>query len=142
MKPIPTAEEVAKKWVRRAENAGDDLVAGVKSATWKAEAIAGEDNFKTAMQDVISKGKRKKGIEKASDDQWKSGVEQNVARYGQGVRDSEGKMSKGMAPVLADIKAEIPNLPKRGPKGSAANFERSKDLGMKLHERAEARKTA
>lgn len=141
-KPVPTASEVAKKWVKRAENAGDDLVAGAKAATWKAEAVAGEDNFKKAMQDVISKERRKKGIEKVSDEEWRGGIEKNKDRYGQGVKNSESKMESGMEPVLNDIKAELANLPKRGPKGSAANFDRSKQLGMKLHDKAEVRKGA
>lgn len=141
-KPVPTASEVAKKWVKRAEIAGDDLVAGAKSATWKAEAVAGEGNFKTAMQEVISKERRKKGIERSSDDVWRGGIEKNKDRFGEGVRQSENEMAQGMEPVLNDIKAELPNLPKRGTKGSAVNFERSKSLGMKLHEKAEARKSS
>lgn len=141
-KPIPTAQEVATKWVKRAENATDDLVSGVKASTWKAEAINGEDNFKTAMNNVLSKGLRKKGIEKSSDTEWQNGVETNKDRYATGVKNAETEMAQGMTPVLNDIKAAMATLPKKGPKGSAVNFDRSKQLGTKLHDAAEARKSA
>lgn len=141
-KPIPTASEVAAKWVKRASAATEDLVAGVKAATWKTEAIAGEDNFKTAMSNVLNKQLRKKGIEKSSDTAWQTGVETNKDRYGTGVINSESEMAQGMTPVLNDIKTAVAALPKKGPKGSAVNYDRSKQLGTKLHDAAESRKSA
>ncbi len=141
-KPIPTAEQVAEKWAKRASAATEDLVSGVKASTWKAEAVAGEDNYKTAMNNVVNKQLRKKGIEKVTDQKWQTGVETNKDRYGTGVTNSQTEMAQGMTPVLNDIKAVMATLPKKGPKGSAVNFDRSKQLGTKLHEAAEARKSA
>jgi len=141
-KPIPTAQEVAAKWVKRASAATEDLVSGVKAATWRTEAIAGEDVYKTAMTEVLNKQLRKKGIEKVSDLKWQTGVETNKDRYGTGVTNSEAEMAAGMTPVLSDIKSIIPTLAKRGAKGAAVNFDRSKTLGTKLHDAAMARKSA
>lgn len=139
-KPIPTASDVAKKWVTRGKAAEDDFVKGAKSATWKTEAVAGEANYKKAMDEVIKNERRKKGVERTSDDTWRGGIERNKDRYGTGIENSENEMASGIEPVLNDIKAEVPNLKARGPKGSAENFERSKQLGMKLHEKSLARK--
>ena len=140
-KPIPSADQVAKKWKERASAAEGEYVANAKASTWKAEAMAGEDNYKKAMQDVISKGKRNKGIEKSSDAKWSGGIETNRSRYSSGVTNAEAAMAAGMNNVLNDIKAELPNLGKRGPKGSSENFERSKKLGTALHAKAETRKS-
>lgn len=140
-KPIPDAATVAAKWKTNASNAQTEYVNNAKLSTWKTEAIAGEDNFKKAMQDVISKERRKKMIEKSSDAAWQKGIEDNAGRYSDGVGKAESEMAAGMTPVLNDIKANLPNLPKKGPKASAENFERSKKLGMALHDAAEKRKS-
>lgn len=141
-KPLPTASEVAEKWSTRASGAQADYVSQVKKATWKTEAVAGEANFKTAMNNVIAKELRKKGIEKVSDTVWQNGVEENAGRYGSGVTSDSGKlaMNTGMTPVMNDIKTGQGQLKARGPKGSAQNFQRSTDIGTFLHNESVKRK--
>lgn len=141
-KQIPSATDVAKKWRERAEGAADELVKGAKASTWKTDAVAGEANFKTAMTTVINKELRKKGIEKSSDAMWQKGIEDNKDRYPAGVKLAETEMATAMNVVLSDIKAEMPNLPKKGVKNSEDNWKRSKQLGSKLHTQAESRKGA
>ncbi len=134
--PIPDAATVAAKWSKNAGNAVDEYVTKVKGSTWKTEAVAGEDNYKTAMTTVISKELRKKGVEKSSDTVWQGGVEKNKDRYGTGVRDNQDKMQTGINPVLTDIKSAISDAryPKKGPKGASSNYDRSKFIGSKLHD--------
>lgn len=141
-KPIPTSSEVAKKWKDRASGAQSEYVAKVKVSTWKTEAVAGEDNFKTAMANVVSKELRKKGIEKRSDSDWQNGVEKKADRYGTGVTGAETKFDSGIAPVLTDIKSALSTLDKRGPRGSASNYTRSSKLGTALHDAKLKRKGA
>ena len=141
-KPLPTPDEVAAKWSSRGSAAGGEWVSQAAKSTWKTEAIAGEDNFGKQMQKVISEKRRMKGIEKASDADWQEGIKQNESRFTTGITNSKGKMAEGMSNVLNDIKSAEAKLPKRGPKGSPENFQRSKILGEELHAKAEARKSA
>ncbi len=141
-KPIMSPQDAAKKWAERGSASGAELVKRVKESTWKTEAVAGEDNFKTAMNEVIAKGLRKKGIEKASDAKWQGGIEKNQGRYEQGIRDSQPDMEAAMTVVIGDIKTAVSQLKARGPKGSASNYDRSKQLGTSLHDAATKRKSA
>lgn len=141
-KPLPTPDEVAKKWATRGAAASNEWVSQVKKSTWKTEAIAGEDNYGKSMQKVIQEKRRMKGVEKASDADWQEGVEKNESRFSTGITNSEGKMAEGMSVVLNDIKTAEATLPKRGPKGSPENFNRSKMMGEALHKKAEERKSA
>ena len=141
-KPLPTPDEVAKKWAERGSASGSEWVNQAAKSTWKTEAIAGEANYGKQMQKVISEKRREKGIEKASDAQWQEGIKKNESRFTTGITNSQGKMSEGMTAVLNDIKTAEAQLPPRGPKGSPENFQRSKMLGEELHKKAEARKSA
>lgn len=141
-KPIPDASEVAKKWATRAGAAQSEYVDKVKQSTWKAEAAAGEDNYAKAIQDAVAKKKRLAGINKVSDQQWQKAVEDKASRFSDGVSKSTDKMATGIGAVLNDIKSAMPALAKRGPKGSAENYNRSKQLGDALHTAAEKRKGA
>ena len=141
-KPIPSADEVAKKWATRAGAATTDYVSGAKSATWKAEAAAGEANYAKAIQEAISKKSRLAGINKVSDADWQAAVESKSSRYGDGVSKGTAKMSAGMTPVLNDIKSNIASLPARGPRGDPGNYQRSQKLGQALHDSATKRKSA
>jgi hypothetical protein len=140
-KPIPTADEVAQKWKTRGSGAQTEYVNKAKVSTWKTEAVAGEDNFNKSMQQVLANKSRQKGIEKVSDTDWQSGIEKNAGRYSQGINDSVDKMSAGIGNVLNDIKAVVPTLGKRGPKGSAENYQRSQKVGQALHDAAMKRKS-
>ena len=141
-KPLPTASEVASKWVKNGSAAGSEWVSQAQKSTWKTEAIAGEKNFGIQMQKVISDKLREKGIEKASDADWQNGIKENESRFTTGITNNKAKMAEGMSNVLNDIKAAEATLPKRGPKGSPENFNRSKMMGEALHDKAEKRKSA
>jgi len=69
VKPLADAkkhfEEIIPKIPERYE-------AEVKRAAWRDPAIEGEDLFKEAMAVVIAEELRRKGIEKLTDDQWRS----------------------------------------------------------------------
>lgn len=139
-KPIATPDEAAKKWKKNAAGAESEYVEQVQKSTWKTEAKAGEENYGKAMRNVVDKKLREKGIDNASDEKWRDGVESKKNRFSEGVDKGEEDMKNGITDVINDIKAEVPQLKSRGPKGSAENFERSKQLGMKLHDAAMKRK--
>ncbi len=141
-RPIPDATSVAKKWANNASNASQELVDRVKQSTWKSDAIAGEENFSKAMSEVVSKKLRMKGIEKSSDAKWQGGVEKNKDRYEKGVKDAETEMASAIQVVLNDEKTIVSQLPKKGPKGSAGNYDRSKRVGEYLHDQKVKRKGA
>jgi hypothetical protein len=47
---------------------------GVQSATWQAEALAGQDLYTARMSDPTVLARRSRGISKVSDQQWKDGA--------------------------------------------------------------------
>lgn len=133
-RPIPDAASVAKKWADRASGASGEWVNRIKQSTWKSDAIAGEDNFQKAMSEVVSKKLRMKGIEKSSDAKWQQGAADSETIFADKVRKAEGTMSTAIQQVLNDEKTIVAQLPKKGPRGSPGNYDRSRKVGEHLHD--------
>lgn len=119
-KPIATYSD---KYRRRASVAGPDYVAGIQNPKrpWDQAALAGESNYATAMQSVISEKRRSTGIQKAGAAKWQEGATtKGPARFGPGVDFGAKYYEQNLAPIQAKVASVT--LPPRGPKGSEQNF--------------------
>jgi hypothetical protein len=124
----------ADKWKRRAGVAQQDYSDGVSNPrrSWSQAAQGAASTWASGVQTAIAGGRFAKGVQKAGDSAWADGAKgKGVARFAEGVAGAMDKYQQGIAPYLAVITSTT--LPVRGPKGSAANFQRSQVMGMALH---------
>ena len=73
--------------------------AGVKTATWQSEAMAGQDLYVEQMSRSDVLARRAKGIEKVSDEQWKrAAIDKGRAVIGQRMKQASDKQVAGFRP--------------------------------------------
>lgn len=84
--------------------------AGVKSATWKAEALAGQDLYveKMTMPDILAR--RAAGIERVNDESWRSEtISKGKGVIGARMKAASGKQVAGFRPYREALLAtELP----------------------------------
>lgn len=130
---VPPIGLVAAKWRRRVEGASEDYKTGVqqKGGSWAQAADAASGSFKTAIQASDIEARFKAGIQKAGQAKYtRRATSVGPDRYAQAAPVAEPDFSSGMAPVLTAIAGV--DLPARGPRGSAANYNRVKPIGDAL----------
>ena len=72
---------------------------GVASANWKDPAIDGQDLYVQTMQNPTVLARREKGINKVSDEQWRSAATTKGAPViAQRMKDASGKQVSGFEP--------------------------------------------
>ena len=72
---------------------------GVAGAEWKDEALAGQDLYTARMQDPNVLARRTKGINKVSDDQWRSATATKGAPViAARMKDASGKQAANFEP--------------------------------------------
>jgi len=130
---VPPIGLVASKWRRRVEGASDDFKTGVmqKGGRWQAATDASSGSFKLAIGAADIETRYKAGVAKAGQAKYiKRATTVGPDRYAQAAPIAEPDFSSGMAPVLQAIAAV--DLPPRGPRGSAQNYNRVKPIGDAL----------
>lgn len=122
------------KWIRRARVAGPDYEAGVKAPkrAWAAAAAAAKGTFKMAITSAEVPDLFVRGIERAGDARWSEmAIKKGIDRFAPGIELSQPYYERQMKDILGQIEAV--KLKARGPRGSAQNYARVKDIGDKLH---------
>lgn len=130
---MKSAQASSEKFVNRAGAASSDYVDGVRSTSkdQNALAIAAAERHKQATTEALARGSYVKGLQKAGNSAWKNGVEKKgQTRYADGVSNSAIKYATNSG-QYDSARSAAENLP-RGVKGSEANFQRSKAVGMAL----------
>jgi len=87
---------------------------GIERARWKEAAAsdAAEKNFADAMSKVVSEKRRKKGIDKISDEEWKAAsINKGAPIIGDRVRQALDKYEQNFGEVYNKAKAEFERLP-------------------------------
>lgn len=133
---IPTKDinTVAAKWSSRAQAAGPDYAAGVKSTTkdWAGVTAASADSWGQGVSQAVSDGRFTKGVTAAGTDKWRNAsATKGAQRYPQGVSTGQPAFAAGFAPMLQVI--QNVNLPPRSPRGSPNNIQRVSAIASALH---------
>lgn len=121
----------AQKWANRSAAASGEYAAGVSSPRrpWAEATIAAADVHAQAMTEAIAEGRFAKGVQKATNSAWSSGVSnKGRTRYSQGVAVSQNAYQSGFAPYAAALGGLT--LEPRGPKGT--NYGRVQAVGEAL----------
>lgn len=131
---VPPLASVAAKWRRRVEGASEDFKLGVqqKGGRWQAATDAASGSFKTAVSAGDIEARFKSGVAKAGQAKYiKRATTVGPDRYAQAAPVAEPDFSAGVAPFLQAI-ASV-DLPARGPRGAAQNYNRVKPIGDALN---------
>jgi len=124
----------AEKFQRRASQAGQDFEDGVSQVSDSDQAQAtldAADNWTQGVQDAINEGRFQDGVQ----DSPKSWQEQTLGngstRFTQGASEA-GDIWRSSFSEFSDTLEGL-NLQPRGPRGSEANFQRSRAVGEALN---------
>lgn len=131
-----SAAEVAKKWAEVTPGRQQFYDAGVKAPKkdWADETAKSEAAYEQGISEALAGNRFGKGVRKAGTEAWQKGaIEKGISRFGPGVRASEDKMEKGVAPYLEEL-GRI-TLPERGARGDPRNIERVSKIASALHKK-------
>jgi hypothetical protein len=130
---MPTVRSNPQKWATRTQSAGQDYVNGVSSPrrSWSQAAAAGEQNYIQGVTDAASSGRFGRGVAKAGDAKWRTGVEEKGrTRFQQGAAVGANAYAAGFEPYKRVL--EGVTLAPRGPKGQ--NYGRVQAVGDALRQ--------
>lgn len=130
---VKSLEVVGTKWSNRAVAASGDFKAGVETTTrdWAAAAAASQSNYEAGVQEAISRKAFARGINARGTAGWRAAAaEKGPGRFAQGVQLAQPEYRAKVGPYLDVIAAT--DLPPRGPRGSAGNYQRVSTLGAAL----------
>ncbi|OLC20193.1 MAG: hypothetical protein AUH33_04170 [Chloroflexi bacterium 13_1_40CM_68_21] len=131
---VPPLASVAAKWRRRVEGASEDFKLGVqqKGGRWQAATDAASSSFKTAVSAGDIEARFKAGVSKAGNAKYqRRATTVGPDRYAAAAPVAEPDFSAGIGPFLAAIGSV--DLPARGPRGAAQNYNRVKPIGDALN---------
>lgn len=124
----------ATKYTNRTAQAVDAYKAGVQAPkqSQSQAAIAAAGNWQQAVTGTAALNAFKSGLQRAGDTAWMNGaLSKGADRYPVGTRLAAPKWQTNVQPYLAAIAGF--NLPARGIRGAAQNWQRSQTLGQQLH---------
>lgn len=134
--PIKVKDGTASmnKYKQNTANAVPAYKAGIQSPkqSQSGAAVASADVWQAAVTSGNAKAAYKSGLTKAGDAAWSAGALQKGAdRYPVGTAFAAPKWQTNVQPYLQIISGF--NLPPKGIRGAAQNWQRSQALGLALH---------
>ena len=133
---IRSLESIAKKWKEVTHQRANIYKANVQAPlrNWEVETLAASDRRDSGMQAAIADGRINRGIIKTGFAGWqKPTVTKGPQRWAEGVAVAEPEYKAGFAPYRDVIEAT--DIGPRYAKGDPRNWDRSKAIGMALHEK-------
>lgn len=124
----------AEKFERRAANAGQDYQSGVQQVSdseQQSATLDAADNWEQGINDAIAEGRFESGVQNPNKSWQTASLETGASRFTQGASQAGDTWQQGFSPFADTL--EGLNLQPRGPRGSSANFERSRQVGEALH---------
>ncbi|MFA6161764.1 MAG: hypothetical protein WC766_06410 [Patescibacteria group bacterium] len=122
-----SASVSAVKWAQRAGSAASDFVNGAKNTTkdQAQAAIAGFENYKSALTASFAKGSFAKGLQKSGKTGWLNGItEKGEGNFAAGVMAPAAQSKYSTESARFDgARGAAASMP-RGPKGSPSNLAR------------------
>jgi len=131
---VPDISSISGRWTRRASTAEGEFLEGVRSspADQAQAAIAAKETYKAAMTESMARGAYEKGLARSGNQKWREKtLAKGQGRFSQGIAEGSADYAQGFAPFAAAIGSV--DLPNRGPRGSAANYNRIKPIGDALN---------
>lgn len=133
---IRSIDAIAKKWQTVTPQRSDIYKSNVEAPLkdWEKETLGSKDRRDAGLREAIADGRIDRGIKKAGNDKWqKATVTKGPQRWSEGVAMAEPEYKAGFAPYRDVI--EKTDLGPKYPKGDPRNWERSKKIGLALHDK-------
>ena len=109
---VKSSSEIKKNFEQSTAIVTERYKSGVSDAQWKDSAIQGQDLYVQAMQNPTVLARRSKGINKVSDEQWRtSATTKGAPVIAQRMKDASGKQASGFEPYRVAL--ENMTLPSR-----------------------------
>lgn len=140
--PTKNAAEAASKWKDKAGAAQSYYESGIRApkVDWATATVAAAANYKAGVSAGDIDRRFSGGARKAGTAKWQRKATELAARFSQGVGVAQADYQSAVEPYLSTIAALT--LPTRQPRGSAANYERSRVVGNALNQKRIASKVA
>lgn len=132
---VTSTSDAGEKYARRGRNATQDYETGVENTSdaEQAEATqAASGRWESGVQDAIANDAFSRGVSNSPKSWQEYALNLGTQRFSQGVAQSQGVYEESVEPFFSAL--ESLDLPARGPRGSAENFERSRVVGERLNE--------
>lgn len=132
---MPTVRSGEDKWKRRSTQAVTDYKQGVQRprVAWHEATRDAAANYTAGVQEAIANDRyAKAATPEASQRQQQRAATIGADRYVPGIQQSGDAYRRGFEPYRRTI--ESTELPPRGPKGSAENYQRSAAMGQALND--------
>jgi hypothetical protein len=133
---IGSIDEITKKYIEVTPNRATYYEAGVGAPKedWEKNTVAASKSYKAAVSAADIERRFSGGAKKAGTAKWqRKARDVGVGRYGPGVMAAESDYRTGLDPYVPVIAAV--EMSERQPRGSDANWERSKQVGNALHKK-------
>ncbi len=134
---FPSPGVGGERWSRRAAAAQPDYLAGVQNPrqSWQTASTAGNANWKAGVQAAAGADSFAKGVAKAGDAKWTDrATKLGPGRFAGGVQVAQPDYEKGVTPIWSRV-ASL-QLPQRGPKGAAQNYQRPALVAQEMRKAA------
>lgn len=135
MVDVPSASDSAEKFSRRGSQATQDYEAGVQGSSdsdWQSGAESASGNWEQGVQDAIANQAFTRGVQNPAASWQQRSLEVGTSRFGPGVQAAQGKYEQSVQPYFDALEAL--SLSPRGARGSEQNYQRSQEVGRRLHE--------
>jgi len=132
---IPASADIAKKWgdVTPGRAAYYESETPKASGIWESNASGAKGTYKAAVADPKIGDRFAGGIKGKAAKFARKVTDVGVARFGPGVTAAVGDMQSGFDPYVSALAAV--EVPDRGPRGDAGNYEIVKKIGDPLHKK-------
>lgn len=101
---VKAQSDIKKNYEQSTSIVTDRYKTGVQNGAWKDPALAGQDLYVAKMQDPNVLGRRNKGINKVSDDQWRGAATTKGAPViAARMKDASGKQASNFEPYRAAL---------------------------------------
>lgn len=131
---VPTAREIAKKFVRVTSQRTEDYEEGVKNprVDWAKATGDAEDRYEDGVKKAIQRGAFGKGVTRCGTDRQKQKtIEKGVPIWGDRIMLAEDDMAAAMEPVVKVLSGIT--LSPAYTKGDPRNIKRVTDVTEPLH---------
>ena len=131
---VKSSAKSAEKFVSGATLRSSEYAAEAKAAgpAWEAGAIAAGPNYLAGISVAGIQERFVGGVKKAGAAKFARKVEKvGVPRYTPGITAGKDDYKSGIEPFLAELEGYDPG--DRGPRGSPTNYELSRKVGERLH---------
>lgn len=131
---VPSAINIAKKWLRVTSERTEDYELGVRNPlrNWEAETLAAEERYEAGIKAAMLRKAFGKGVKLVgTTKQQAKTILKGIPRWAEGVRLAEDDMLAGMEKVVKVLQGLT--LPKRYETGDPRNIKRVEAIQQALH---------